>query len=273
MFGILVGGGFLLFLFLCYKIDSAIKNRERKKDKKEIDKIRSSLNQPGSSSAQSSSVNYNYNVQTSTNLEDNGCFFTLITRYFLRVGWDKIWSTEIHRKPGQLDRIKRAVIFGDNIHIVQYNALLGIAKIKGTSGNFYLTSGERCSCPDYRKRLIPCKHIYKLSIFLNEEDNQSLKTDTSFKSPNAHDNVFGGLNFSIVGRNQAPIKDFIAEHSGLYGDYNRMNVSALVLASDIMTQKRVDAISHGVEILTFEQLQNLFDIFHDDSNVEETTSV
>lgn len=207
-----------------------------------------------------------------TNLEDDSRFFTLITRNFLRIGWDKIWDTETHRKSGQLDRIKRAVIYGDNIHIVQYNPLLGIAKIEGSSGNFYLTSGKRCSCPDYRKRLLPCKHIYKLSVFLNEE-KQNFKIDTSFKTSHAHDNVFGGLRFSIVGRNQTPIKEFIIEHSGLYGDYSCMNVSALVLASDIMTQKRIDAMAHGVEILTFEQLQNLFDIFHDDSNVEETTSV
>ncbi len=185
----------------------------------------------------------------------------LITNNFSQNRWSK-WDNLSHEESGQLERLKRATLYGDDIHIVQYNDLLGIAKIQGTSGNYYLTSDQRCSCPDYRKRLKPCKHMYKLAVFLTDED-MHLETDQSIKGLYSHDNIFGGLRFTIIGKGQKAIKEFVVEHSGIYGNFGLNEMSALLIASDVMTEKRVDAITHDVEILTFEQLQNLFDIYVD----------
>lgn len=194
----------------------------------------------------------------------------LISSDFAKNGWEK-WDDTIHESAGQLDRLKKATVYGDSMHVVQFNPLIGIAKIKGSSGNYYLTSGKRCSCPDYRYRLKPCKHMYKLSMFLTDEDVR-LETDLSVRGSYSHDNVLGELHFSIVGQNQKAVKDFIVDHSGIYGDFGWNRISAVVLASDSMTERRAEAIARDVEILTFEQLQNLFDIFVDgnDINIEET---
>ena len=190
----------------------------------------------------------------------------MISNDFAQIGWSK-WEGFAHEEPGQLDRLKRATLYGDNIHIVQYNSLLGIAKIKGTSGNYYLTSGNRCSCPDYRNRLKPCKHMYKLAVFFTD-DEMRMEKDISIKGLHSHDNVLGGLRFTIVGRGQTEIKNFIVEHSGIYGNFGWNETSALVLASDIMTEKRAEAVALDVEILKFDELQNLFDIYFDNNKYD-----
>lgn len=189
----------------------------------------------------------------------------MIVNDFAKIGWNK-WDADVHEKNGQLKRLERATVYGSGMRLLQYNSLRGIAKIKGDSGSIYLTSGERCSCPDYRERLLPCKHMYKLCVLLTDNEAQP-GLDTSSKGSYAHDNVFGGLVFTIIGRNQTPVKEFIVEHSGRFGNSNINKSSAVVLASDTMTGTRADAIAKDVEILTFEQLQNLFDIFEDDKNI------
>lgn len=190
----------------------------------------------------------------------------MISSDFAQIGWSK-WEGFAHEEPNQLDRLRRATLYGDNIHIVQYNSLLGIAKIKGTSGNYYLTSGKRCSCPDYRNRLKPCKHMYKLAVFLTDEEMR-MEKDISIKGSRSHDNVLGGLRFTIVGQGQTEIKEFIVDHSGIYGSFGWNETSAIVLASDIMTEKRAEAVARDVEILTFEQLQNLFDIYFENNKYD-----
>lgn len=240
---------FFILRSIGYKILSAINKRKhfaRQSDKKNI---------PASETAITNDLK---------TVEDcNEKIAQLITSDFSEVGWTK-WDNFSHDEPSQLDRLKRATVYGDDIHIVQYNSLLDIAKIKGTSGNYYLTSGKRCSCPDYRSRLKPCKHMYKLAVFLTDEDMR-LETDQSIKSSYSHDNVFGGLRFMIVGRGQTAIKEFIANHSGVYGSFSWNEISALVVASDIMTEKRSEAVARDVEILTFEELQNLFEIYLDNN--------
>lgn len=215
---------------------------------------------------QSGKKNISYRLTTTSNvlntIEDcNKKIAQLITNDFSEIGWNK-WDDLPHDEPSQLERLKRATLYGDDIHIVQYNDLLGIAKIKGSSGNYYLTSGQRCSCPDYRNRLKPCKHMYKLAVYLTDE-NVHMETDCSIKGSHSHDNVLGGLRFTIAGRGQTAIKEFIVNHSGIYGNFGCREMSALVVTSDTITEKRADAVVHDIEILTFEQLQNLFDIYVD----------
>lgn len=206
-------------------------------------------------------VAHSHNPNELITAEDcNRKLIQLISNDFAKIGWTK-WSSEIHNSDEQLKRLEKATRTFSGIHIVRYNELRGIAKIEGTSGNYYLTSGERCSCPDYRKRLKPCKHMYKLATDLADE-GITIEQDNSIKSSTAVDNVFGGLCFAITGRNQAATKEFITKHSGRFSDISGYQMTALVLSTDTQTQKRTEAIAYDVEIMTFEQLQNLFDIFH-----------
>lgn len=38
----------------------------------------------------------------------------------------------------------------------------------------YLTSCKRCGCPDYRKRRLPCKHMYALAMELDGDMNKCI---------------------------------------------------------------------------------------------------
>ncbi len=182
--------------------------------------------------------------------------YLMIETDFVKNGWFK-WDGGVNRELGQLDRLRRATDSTNPLHLLRYDNRLRIAKIRGASGNYYLTNGERCSCPDYRKRLKPCKHIYFLATIL-EEYKEELKPDTSVSSSNSCDNILGGLRFAIAGRNQTAVKNFIVNHSGTYGDFSRSESTALIITDDKMTAKRADAVMYNIQLLTFDELQCLF---------------
>lgn len=192
--------------------------------------------------------------------EINARLAQMIADDFIKIGWTK-WKPEIHKSAEQLRRLERATSEFCIMHIVQYNELRGIAKIKGTQGQYYLTSGERCSCPDYRTRKQPCKHMY---LFATELADKGVTPEQDF-SPSvsgADDNVLGGLCFAITGQNQAPVREFLKKHGGMFCESVTDTISALVLSTDTQTEKRDLAEIRDIEILSFEQLQNLFDIYH-----------
>lgn len=76
-------------------------------------------------------------------------------------GW-KIWDSSIQNNPEQIDRIQRC----DEIQVIDYDDQQHLAKVKGSKGDFYLTGSEWCSCMDFKKRGLPCKHMYKLALDL-----------------------------------------------------------------------------------------------------------
>lgn len=86
------------------------------------------------------------------------------------------WSADIHTQPEQLTRIRRAL--DENIRVMAYDPRYRLAKIRGTSGRNYLAGPRCCNCPDFRERHLPCKHMYKLALFLNGDTSKQL-TDTA----------------------------------------------------------------------------------------------
>ena len=51
-----------------------------------------------------------------------------------------------------------------NIVIRSYDPATGSAEILGTRGEVYKTDLDRCTCEDFQRRGLPCKHIYKLAL-------------------------------------------------------------------------------------------------------------
>lgn len=72
------------------------------------------------------------------------------------------WDTSIHLAAGQLQRFGRA--FYGSFPIKQGRR--GAAKITGSKGNIYTVTLDRCNCPDFQGRGLPCKHIYALALSL-----------------------------------------------------------------------------------------------------------
>lgn len=72
------------------------------------------------------------------------------------------WDVSIHGSDGQDVRMDRALF--QNIVIQSYDPATGTAEILGTHGDVYQTSLDRCTCEDFQRRGLPCKHIYKLAL-------------------------------------------------------------------------------------------------------------
>lgn len=71
------------------------------------------------------------------------------------------WNPKVHSGQAQIDRFEKAA--HQPMKILSYNEH-NFAKIQGSGDNWYLTSLDVCSCPDFEKRGRPCKHIYFLAI-------------------------------------------------------------------------------------------------------------
>lgn len=72
------------------------------------------------------------------------------------------WDISIHGADGQDVRFDRALF--QNILIRAYDPITGFAEILGTHGDVYQTDLDHCSCEDFQRRGLPCKHIYKLAL-------------------------------------------------------------------------------------------------------------
>lgn len=72
------------------------------------------------------------------------------------------WDVSIHGTDGQDVRFDRALF--QNIVIQSYDPATGTAETLGTHGDIYQTSLDRCTCEDFQRRGLPCKHIYKLAL-------------------------------------------------------------------------------------------------------------
>ena len=73
-----------------------------------------------------------------------------------------VWS-EIHSAPGQEKRLDSARAAACTPLQVSQGG--GTAEFKG-SGGVYQTSLNSCSCEDFRRRNLPCKHMYRLALEL-----------------------------------------------------------------------------------------------------------
>lgn len=70
------------------------------------------------------------------------------------------WDISIHLADGQLQRFGRAAYGSFPIK----QGWRGVSKITGSKGNLYTVTLDRCSCPDFQRRGLPCKHIYALAL-------------------------------------------------------------------------------------------------------------
>lgn len=69
----------------------------------------------------------------------------------------------IHTEEGQLSRMRRTT---DRwIYLFPSTFTGHSARIMGTSREIYNTSLSACSCMDFQKRKLPCKHMYYLAFF------------------------------------------------------------------------------------------------------------
>lgn len=177
-----------------------------------------------------------------------------ISRDFSQMsGWN-MWDTSIHEAPGQYDRMGRAAL-DKKIQVLFYDPRYKIAKIKGVSG-VYLTSHQRCSCPDYRERRIPCKHMYLLAMELDGDIGKHITSQEYGR--------LCGLSFALAGRfsrgqnGKSVIRAKIENQGGRCLSDITKDCTALVTGTSPSAVKMERAIQADMEILTEEMIDNLF---------------
>lgn len=76
-----------------------------------------------------------------------------------------IWDESIHEHPDQKKRYASALT-GKLIPMsVDFENQVG--KFNGSGKEPYTTTLENCTCSDFKRRKLPCKHMYRLAIELN----------------------------------------------------------------------------------------------------------
>ena len=84
------------------------------------------------------------------------------------------WDLPVHAAPGQLVRYGRALarplsrhsIGGSSMAILNFDCSSRTVLVQDRSDLTYSVSLDRCTCPDFQERGLPCKHIYALAAFL-----------------------------------------------------------------------------------------------------------
>lgn len=174
-------------------------------------------------------------------------------------GWN-IWDISIHETPGQLERVEHSL--SKSIAVLSYDSRYKIAKIQGKT-SIYLTSHARCSCPDYRKRKLPCKHMYALAAFLDGDVNQTICDEN-------HPALYG-LSFALAGRfsggRNSPdgVRAKINSRGGTWSDDLQKDSCALVCGESASTSKLAEAKFQDLQVFS---LSEVMEIFEDNSGSE-----
>ena len=168
-------------------------------------------------------------------------------------GWD-IWDSSIHEASGQFERAQRAAA-DKEITILCYDSKYRLAKVQGKTA-VYLTSYKRCSCPDYRKRRLPCKHMYALAMELDGDTAKDI-LDTE------HAPLYG-LTLALAGHlpkssnGTGGIRAEITDRRGIWSEKIELDTWAAVMGSNPSMARQSRAEGFDMEILSPESILDLF---------------
>lgn len=89
---------------------------------------------------------------------------------FDSIGWIA-WGYGIHLLDGQSERMMRAAN-SQSMKLLGYDPKTHRACVQGEHGIVYDLDEQGCSCPDFRQRQLPCKHMYFVLLEVcNSEDD------------------------------------------------------------------------------------------------------
>lgn len=86
---------------------------------------------------------------------------------FAKIGWPA-WGYATHLLPEQRSRMEKG-IYSKSMELLGYDPEAHTACVLGEHGKAYDIDISGCSCPDFRKRGFPCKHMYFAVIEISEK--------------------------------------------------------------------------------------------------------
>jgi len=111
-----------------------------------------------------------------------------------------IWAQEIHETSDQMKRLSSAKSAKTTPLSVDRESMMGI--FPGSGASPYHTTLESCTCVDFIRRKLPCKHIYRLAIELGL----------------LHESAQSGINKNVLKNSQITLADAVAEIENLSDD-------------------------------------------------------
>lgn len=136
------------------------------------------------------------------------------------------WPEDIHATVDQVKRLASAKSSKTTPSSVDQENMTGIFPSSGSAP--YATSLDSCTCGDFIRRKLPCKHIYRLAIelgLLNEIAQSGVNKNTSAAHQLSLKDAVSELE-NLNDKSQMIIKDFL--YQSLYGK----NTEFPVLAAD-----------------------------------------
>lgn len=107
------------------------------------------------------------------------CILLCLPEYFYsKKSSEDLWIkwAECHSSQKQNERLKRALVYNELIPIrIDTSARCGRFASQ-TSKKRYRTTLRSCTCPDFQKRKLPCKHMYYLADQCNLHIPNSINT-------------------------------------------------------------------------------------------------
>lgn len=167
-------------------------------------------------------------------------------------GWCE-WDSSIHEQAGQYDRLHRGVT--EKLNVIAYDSIHRIAKVSGSTGRTYITSYRQCSCPDFRARLLPCKHMYSLCVALEGNPQKSI--------PDSAPLPLYGLRIALAGRfgskdDPNGVRAQINRMGGVWANSINQDTSLLVCGKEPSASKILAAQNYGIHVIDVQELDSLF---------------
>jgi hypothetical protein len=150
----------------------------------------------------------------------------------------------------------RAYYQKDKIIIQAYDTRYKIAKIQGTSFSKYLTSMQQCTCEDFARRRKPCKHMYRLANWLEENSDAFKEVDYEVGLDGIHTFLEGTFE---EGKDAASMT--IRERGGIAFSEEKASKFPLhicVVGKSRAVKKFEDMRARGIMVLRYPDILKLF---------------
>lgn len=75
----------------------------------------------------------------------------------------RCWPGIDHSSPTQLEQLKAT----QTINVLEVDIDAKFVLAQGAESEVYRATLSGCTCPDYSQRALPCKHMYKLAMYID----------------------------------------------------------------------------------------------------------
>lgn len=158
------------------------------------------------------------------------------------------WDTSIQMYPGQIERFERAL--SDKMSPLSVDSEKQVGIFDGSGANPYETTLISCTCSDFIRRKLPCKHIYRLAVELGAIDISNFYNEKALE--------FKAKKFiDTLDKNSAIILSGYCCHNDYFHVMSKKELPDVIIQSGIFEE--IDDDKYKLSYLKKSDLINLID--------------